>query len=430
MKPCVAIASIAMAALCPAAARAQNAPPAAVARPDALTLDAFLARVARGNLELAAERMNVPIARAQIAAARAFPDPTLTVGANSVDVSGVGAQNAVGASVTVPIEFPGRRGARVDVAERARAVAEAELEDFLRRLRGSAANAFIDVLLARRVLDRHRQTLANLERLVAANEERLRIGDVGQLAVVQSRVEAERFRAEVLGLEGELRATTLALQSHVARGEPVGEPSGDLAVATRAFDVRTLLTAAQVNRPDLRARRLELDVARARVELAQANRGVDVALNLGWQHNFVGAQGSAFQAPAYETVGVSLTVPIPVSRIYRGELDAAYTGVAQAEARLRATALAVEVELRRALARYEAAVSQLALYTGSLLHDAEQALAATLYNYQRGGATLLEVLNAQRTVNDVNVEFANALARHARALIDVWLASGSWEGGL
>jgi cobalt-zinc-cadmium efflux system outer membrane protein len=69
----------------------------------------------------------------------------------------------------------------------------------------------------------------------------------------------------------------------------------------------------------------------------------------------------------------------------------------------------------------------MSLYTGSLLADADRVLASTLYNFQRGGATLLEVLNAQRTVNEVYLACYDALADHARQLIAVEQAAAMWD---
>jgi outer membrane protein TolC len=44
-------------------------------------------------------------------------------------------------------------------------------------------------------------------------------------------------------------------------------------------------------------------------------------------------------------------------------------------------------------------------------------LEKTLYNYQRGGATLVEVLVAQRAASDVRLAALEALADRARLLV-------------
>lgn len=60
-------------------------------------------------------------------------------------------------------------------------------------------------------------------------------------------------------------------------------------------------------------------------------------------------------------------------------------------------------------------------------HRCRQVLESTTYNYVRGGATLLEVLEAQRTVDDVYLVYYQALTDHAHALIAVELAAGIWD---
>jgi cobalt-zinc-cadmium efflux system outer membrane protein len=131
--------------------------------------------------------------------------------------------------------------------------------------------------------------------------------------------------------------------------------------------------------------------------------------------------------PASDFLGATVTVPIPFSRLYRGDLDAAYAGRRQAEALSRGTAIRVEGEVREAFARYEAAAARVRLYATGVLADADQVLEKTLYNYQRGGATLVEVLVAQRTDNDVYLSYYDSLADAAHALIAVERAAGIWD---
>jgi cobalt-zinc-cadmium efflux system outer membrane protein len=403
----------------------------------------YLAMVGRSNLELASERANVPIAAAQIAVAKVFPDPAVTFGLASIDVSGHGAPTAASVGLGQTIELGGKRGARIAVAERGEAGAGTALEDFLRGLRATAANAFIDSLSARLVLDRKRLTLDRLERLVGVNEQRLRAGDIGEVALTQSRVEALRFRGEVVLAEADVRVADLGLRMHVGgltrAGEPPADapgspasrppaplaPVGDLALPPRHFDAEALIGEAKVNRPDVRTRLLARDAAGAHIRLAHANRWVDLGVNLGWQHSEAGS--GAFAQPAFDALTALFTLPLPFSHVYRGELEGAEATRIQAEAQLQAAELRVEVEVRQALERYAASLGQIEIYTGSLLSDSEKVLESILYNYQRGGATLLEVLEAQRTTNEVFLAYYDALTNHARALVAVEQAAGIWD---
>ena len=412
----------------PNAARSQQAvdAPSAAGTGAAVRHNAFIAQVLTANVELAAQRASVSIAEAQMAVARIFPDPTLTAGVSSVDVSGKGSPTATTLGLGYTFELGGKRSARVAAARSEWAGAQADLEDFLRNLRANATNGFVDSLYARLVLDRKQQTLKNLQRLVDVNEQRLRAGDVGKVALTQSRVEAQRFRGEVAVAEGEVEASDLALSLHA--GAQAGKrlsPLGDLKIKPRTFDVEALIALGKANRPDLTSKRRAAESAAERVGLARANRWIDLTVNVSWQHTFIAT--GMFAAPAFDALTATATVPIPLSRAYRGELDAALAREGQSRTTVQAAALRIEVEIRQAHARHRAAAAKLGLYTGGLLSDADQVLESTLYNYQKGGATLLEVLDAQRTQNDVYLAYYAALADNARTLVALEEAAGIWD---
>ncbi len=83
--------------------------------------------------------------------------------------------------------------------------------------------------------------------------------------------------------------------------------------------------------------------------------------------------------------------------------------------------------MRQALSSYQAAVRRVELFTGGVLSDADRVAEGTLYSYQRGGATLLEVLDAQRTVNEVYLDYFDALSQHAKTLVAVEESAGLWD---
>jgi cobalt-zinc-cadmium efflux system outer membrane protein len=414
----------------PATAPAEAEPATQVDDGEGLTLLDFVALVGRANLALAAERFNLPATEAQIALARVFPDPAVTGGVLSYDASHQHAPTVVGAGVSGTLELGGKRSARIEAATQARTQASAELDDFFRGLRATAASAFVDALLSRLVLERKRITLDRLDRLVIVNQERFRAGDIGEIAVAQSRVEAHRFRGEVIASESDVRAADLALRLLAGATEKREiVPRGDLLLPPRPFDAEAMVAEARARRPDVVARRVAVTGAESRVRLAHANRWVDLGLSLGWQHTPANHYGGS-DNPAFEALSANLTLPLPFSRVYRGELDGALAEKGRAEVALAATELTAEIEVRQALVRYSGAVEQLKVFTGDVLTDAERVFKATSYNYQRGGASLLEVLEAQRTVNEVFLSYYAALAAHARALIGVEQAAGLWDLGM
>ena len=206
-------------------------------------------------------------------------------------------------------------------------------------------------------------------------------------------------------------------------------PRGQLDVAVRAYDPAALVAQAEATRSDITEARAAVAAAQARRDLAVANRRTDVTVGAGWTHAFAatGAYAAMSPTPAVDLVGFSLSFPLPFSRLaHHGELEVAIASGDQARAELRAVELAARVEIQQAVTRYNAAVERLRLYTGGILADADKALDAVTYNYAHGGATLLEVLEAQRTVDGVYLAYDDALASHVHALVAVELAAGTW----
>ena len=430
-----------------------------------ITFSRYLDRVIARNLDLAASRRDVTAAEARVQIGARLPDPTISGGLLSFDIShptrteqrtdldangellchyntgAVGRMGAaavpclnqlptvVGGSIDVPIELGDQQGGRMDVARVGVTQAGAGVEDAIRTLRGQAGTVWVDALATQLNLDRLRATLASLEALVAMNEARVTAGAIGDVELVQSRVEAQMFRAQVLSAEGAARASLAGLSAllSVEDGPDTDfAPDGDLRIATREFVLSHLVDQAMENRPDLRRVQLDIDAARAQRRLAEAQRwgAIDIMGSLLYSAPGTDTQ---FGQTEYSAVGLQIAIPIPFRLFWHGEIDEANAMEDAATARYQQARQRLEVEIRQDLARYDAAVQARALFDQSVIADAEHVLEATRYQYEHGGASLVAVLVAQRTVNDVYAAYYAALAAHGHALVDLETAVGMWD---
>ena len=106
---------------------------------------------------------------------------------------------------------------------------------------------------------------------------------------------------------------------------------------------------------------------------------------------------------------------------------AAKLGEAQADKAAEAAELKAVTEVRQAYTRYNLARAAVSQYSGELLQDADTVLEAKLYSYRRGGASLLEVLDAQRANNDTYLAYFAALSEQAKALVGLEQAAAIWD---
>ncbi|MNV75568.1 hypothetical protein D3C71_1688670 [compost metagenome] len=62
-----------------------------------------------------------------------------------------------------------------------------------------------------------------------------------------------------------------------------------------------------------------------------------------------------------------------------------------------------------------------------MLFDAQKVLDGKVYSYKRGETSLLEVLTAQRTFNDVQQSYLETLNIYGNALLELERAAGIWD---
>jgi outer membrane protein, heavy metal efflux system len=448
------------------AARAQSALPAvplpAVARVDTepvvrLPLSEFLAQVGRLNLDYAAQAFSVPIAEAQVSVAHLFPNPTLAWGAG-LDVSGQHQATSYDVSLTQTILVGGKRGARTDVARGQLGAAKAQLDDFLRNLRGTAATAYVDATHAEQVYRRKRRTAEDLARLVVLNARRVAAGDAAEIDLVQSRVDAAQFRAELVSAANDVRASRLAmvalltpraLDTLVAPLAPVEPLAADgaagpdvpidpslLTPAPRsvplappvqsAVNLDSLTRAAVSARPDVIAAERLQDAAEAGVRVARGDRWSDVDVTFGGSY-FTRGTNAIDPTPTFSDLAIGLSFPLPFSNFTHGEIDAARYTARQAAKTEQSVEWKAALDVREAWSAYQAGLGEMGLYADSVLRDAERVRRAKLYSYQHGTASLLDVLTAEQTANDVYIASFDAEQQYAHALIALGQATGNWS---
>jgi cobalt-zinc-cadmium efflux system outer membrane protein len=387
-----------------------------------ITFSEFLAEVAQANLEYAAQRYNVSIAEAAIAAAKQLQNPTLQLN-GARDVTHSGSQqlpSTAGAGLTQTIELGGKRKYRILAARHNYAAASATLDAFLYNLKLDAAAAFAEALALSRSAEQKRKSAEYLSHLLDTQRERRRAGDLSQADLLQTQVEEQEFQNEVLKAQADAENASLALSGFLGRdrGQTFLIPKGNLEVPPKDFDVSRLLADALKNRADLVSLRHARDAAQNNIRLEKANRIPSVDVGVAWTHS-TESENNIAPSPEFDSVGVSLSFPLPLWNRNQPAIASARYAAEQAQKQLEAAELKAEVQVRQAFSAYRNAVERLRHYQSGILKDAEAVLEARRFSYQQGQTPLLELLDAQRTENEVRSGYTDALADHAKTLIDL-----------
>ncbi len=363
------------------------------------------------------------MAQADERTARAVANPQLNLSAGHAlgyDAQCPGCSpNAWTAGLTDPQAISdlifGKRGLRIEVARAAFEAAQRSRDDALRTLSLQVRQAVLDAGLQQRQRDFARELRESSDHTRALNEKRMQAGAIS---------EAELARAEVAALEAEqavdlseqtLRAAHLQVGFLLGERELLPEFEVDPALLDRplpapAESVDALAKQALAARPDLQAAQLLEERAEAALSLARRQRVPDLSLSA--QYTQQGTGNNAIQ-PGTISVGAQFALPI---------FDQQQGPIARAEADLRTQRVALEKARAQASLDVQAAHSAVDAnrklverMRSRLLDRARRARDLVQVQYEKGAASLLELLDAQRT-------WAQTHAEYLKDLHDFWSA--------
>ncbi len=383
----------------------------------------YLQQVLQHNLSYQSAQLEVQAAQEDLVAARKVSDPVLSAsyGNNSDWDIQMGQSASIELSKSLSL---GKRAARTQVAQHTLEASRATLDDYSLALQVEATQAFADALLARDLCAvgleawEHMQSLYDSDSLRAAN------GDISPLDLLQSRLEATMALQDYRTRQADYRNSLVVLDSYM--GNPAQGTSGVVGALpnhNEQYALATLLDSALVWRQDLAAARRIAAAAQREVVSVRRERMPDIDLSLGAEYN---TRVHNEEAPAPEFVGYSagLSIPLPVSNLNRGEVKASQIRAQQAELEAEEVRQQIQAEVIQAYNNYETARQQMADYDQFLMDNARQMLEGKIYAYQHGETSLLEVITAQHTYNEIQQSYYTSLHGTATAWLALMRASG------
>ena len=360
----------------------------------------YISRVMQGNLEYASAQLDLAVSQADLVAARKITDPALTAeyGNNSDWDIAMGQSLSFGLEKSLSL---GKRAARIQVARRQLDASDAGLRHFEQTLRADATLAFLDALLARDRALIGEQAAQYMLSLYRSDSLRFAAGEMSELDVLQTRLEANIAQQDYLALMADYRNALVQLD--LIMGQPLQTTQavvGQLADPRQLFSLERLLGGADSLRMDLVSQRILADAAASQVRLVRRERMPDIDLALGVSLN---SRVRNEEAPAPEFVGytVGVGIPLPVSNLNRGEVVASRLAAQQAEVQTDIVRRQVQAEVIQAYNSYTSAISRLDNYNASVMASAQQVLEGKRYAYHRGETSLLDLINAQDTYNEI-----------------------------
>lgn len=387
----------------------------------------YMEKVTSGNIEYAAERLNVNISEAEVVASKVFNDPTLSV--SYYNNSEWDMQMGYGTEIELNKVFSfGKRKAGINLARSEKELTEALLADYFRNLQAEATISYLEAVKQYELHQVKQESYANIRRLAVSDSLRYALGEIMEVDAIQTRLEADILQNELLQSETELYAAFAALNllTGCSALDTIFQPEATLQIFPRDFILSHLVATALDNRTDLVAALKNKEVAARALTLVRRERNTEIELSLSANLNGR-VDNEIAPAPSFTGYAAGIAIPLKFSNLNKGNVRAARIRQQQAEAQYRQVELQIQTEVMQSYHRYQSLSEQVKRYQESLMADARRVIDGKIFSYQRGEVSLLEVLDAQRTYNDVQAQYIETLFSHASALVELERDAGIWD---
>ncbi len=378
-----------------------------------LRLEDLEAMAIQRNPTLAQAEASIQAAEGRRRQAGMFPNPIAGYFLEEFAFRSPGetAEHGVFIEQTIPLGGKLSKARRVFAREKDQAVILAEAQRL--RVTNSIRVLYYEALGGQRLIEL-RDDLAQLaHEAVEITRELYNVGQADRPDQLEIEIEAERSEIEFLRAQNDWQQSWRALAAMVGNPELTptrlaGSPEDDLATLNEVQLLATLLTDS----PEIRVAQAGVERGRAVLSRARADRIPDLFLRGGLGYNY-----ERFDPVVPSIAGrrkgsegrLEVGVNVPIFNRNQGGIAAAEAELAIAERDLQRLQLVLRSRFASSFREYRNAQQMVERYRTQVVPRARQAYEMYLSSFRQMAAAYPQVLIAQRTLFQVEAEYARAL---------------------
>ncbi len=358
----------------------------------------------------------IDVERAQIAQARLRPNPRLYLSSedlqpwannfsfpNNTEDYGYFGEN---------FEIDGKRRKRIRYADTRVRRVEAEHQFNLGVLSGGIANAYWSAAYAEQAVRLWHEQLADFDRLVVYQQDRVRDGATAGVDLLRTEVERDRIALSAAQAERDAELARIELSRRTASAAAQTAALTDPLDQERPVGTRVLADAVE-QRADVAAAREAVAQAQADLRLQHADAVPDLNFYAGYKRN----SGS-------DTAYGGFQVDLPFFNRNQGGIAFASANTQLAADQLAYTRLSASTAIATATVAYNR--EQQLVHTALPGMGGRAAENASILNdaYRSGGTDLLRFLDAERVLVETRLLSLETWAEYQRAVVALHLAYG------
>ncbi|MGN7811987.1 TolC family protein [Flavobacterium sp. 22076] len=385
------------------------------------SLQKSLQTAKNNNPVLKSQHYDVDIAQSDIVTAKLRPN--LIFGFNYIGIAAeknyapnTGFFNSANTQTNLQLgkvfQLAGTRKNKIDFASQNSVLTQKNYNEIERNLFQDVGLKWVDVWAAQKQLEIVKKASSNLDSLVIINKVRLKNQVITETDLNRTTLLANQYTLEIRKAEQNLKNELVSLKYLLGAQEEINIDSSDDFVFVLPSNLEDFLQEALDKRTDALASKSILDVA---------NTNINLQKSLAYPQPELGLIYNPQNTIPY--VGLYGTIELPFFTRNQGEIKKSNYLKQQAEQNLIATQGLIKTEITNAFNAYQTQKSNLESFS-ALVSRSESILKSVKYSYLRGGTTIIDFLEAQRSWLDIQQQYYDSMQEYRISYIKLLYASG------
>ena len=389
-----------------------------------ITLDEAVQLALQHNHNLIAQRTTIQQNQAQEITANMRPNPDLFLDWDYLPAFTPSAQNTsylqgsteADIGLSYLIERGKKRQARLKAAKDATAVAISTVADNERTLTFQVASQYLTVELAESTLDLAQQDLKSYQNTVELTEIRYRSGAISQDDYLKIKIQLLQFQNDVAQAQlSKVQGLSDLRQLLGSETVPVNYDLADqLEYRAVKVNMEDLQMQALQMRPDLREAQQGITSANSQYLLAKADAKQDLTVSGNYSH-----------VNGINALTLYMSIPLAIFNRNQGEIARTRYALTQAQESAKQTNNQVATDVHDAYYNVQTNDQIVQLYLSGYLAEAQADRDIAEYSYQRGAASLIDFLDAERSYRATQLAYRQALSSYLTAVEQLREAVGT-----
>ncbi len=360
-------------------------------------------------------------------AAGALPDPVISINLMNLPVDNFvfNQEPMSGKQIAFMQKFPlfGKLKLKEDIAKLSVQSRKFYWQEARNKLAADVRRFYLELFYLEQSLKTIEENQQLLRQLISVSQTRYATGKGAQQDVLKAQVELSKLMRQSIVVTQKKQSMWARLKSQLnyAVDESFGLPR-EISYDPESFVDQTLKEYMLNKRPLLKLAEIELEKYQKQVSLINKTLLPDITASVAYTQREVLKNGLG--GTDYLSGGISLNIPLYFWRKQQPEIQARKIMVRKGLSEEQNIRNRMLFQIEDLLAKLEKNATLIRLYETGILPQARQSLTAAFTGYQTDKIDFLTLLNNQKTLLNLQLEYVQALTDYYKSLSDLAYVTG------